>query len=147
MSSLFLIRNVRIKTEVAFQRCSYKNVNVNLLYIFRAPFSPCQDRSSHQRCSMKKGVLGNFAKFTGKQLCQSLFFNKVAGLACNFTKKETPAQLFSCEFCDISKNTFFTEHPWRTASVKGNSFQRSMYFFWHYFSDGYPKMWAKVVWR
>ena len=29
----------------------------------------------------KKGVLRNFAKFTGKHLCQSLFFNKVAGLA------------------------------------------------------------------
>ena len=28
----------------------------------------------------KKGVLRNFAKFTGKNLCQSLFFNKVAGL-------------------------------------------------------------------
>ena len=28
----------------------------------------------------KKGVLRNFAKFTGKHLCQSLFFNKVAGL-------------------------------------------------------------------
>ena len=33
-----------------------------------------------QRCSMKKDVLRNFAKFTGKHLCQSLFFNKVAGL-------------------------------------------------------------------
>ena len=30
--------------------------------------------------SMKKGVLGNFTKFTGKNLCQSLFFNKVAVL-------------------------------------------------------------------
>ena len=28
----------------------------------------------------KKGVLKNFTKFTGKHLCQSLFFNKVAGL-------------------------------------------------------------------
>ena len=28
----------------------------------------------------KKGVLWNFTKFTGKYLCQSLFFNKVAGL-------------------------------------------------------------------
>ena len=27
----------------------------------------------------KKGVLRNFSKFTGKHLCQSLFFNKVAG--------------------------------------------------------------------
>ena len=28
----------------------------------------------------KKGVLREFTKFTGKHLCQSLFFNKVAGL-------------------------------------------------------------------
>ena len=37
-------------------------------------------RSSHRRCSVKKGVLRNFAKFTGKHLCQRLFFDKVAGL-------------------------------------------------------------------
>ena len=37
-------------------------------------------RSSHQRCSVRKAVLRNFTKFTGKHLCQSLFFNKVAGL-------------------------------------------------------------------
>ena len=37
-------------------------------------------RSSRRMCSVKKGVLRNFAKFTGKHLCQSLFFNKVAGL-------------------------------------------------------------------
>ena len=28
----------------------------------------------------KKGVLKNLAKFTGKHLCRSLFFNKVADL-------------------------------------------------------------------
>ena len=33
-----------------------------------------------QWCSVKKGVLRNFAEFTEKPLCQSLFFNKVAGL-------------------------------------------------------------------
>ena len=49
----------------------------------------------------KNGVLRNFAKFSGKHLCESLFFNK----ACNFIKKETQAQAFSCEFCKISKNT------------------------------------------
>ena len=37
-------------------------------------------RSSHWRCSAKKAVLRNFAKFTEKHLCQRLFFNKVAGL-------------------------------------------------------------------
>ena len=30
--------------------------------------------------------------------------------ACNFIKKETPTQLFSCEFCYILKNTFLTEY-------------------------------------
>ena len=38
--------------------------------------------------------------------------------ACNFIKKETLAQVFSCEFCEIPENTFFTEHLWATASVK-----------------------------
>ena len=59
---------------------------------------------------MKKDVLRNFAKFTGKHLCRSLFFNKVAGQACNFIKKEALAQAFSCEFWETFKSTFFTEH-------------------------------------
>ena len=32
--------------------------------------------------------------------------------ACNFIKKEALARLFSCEFCEISKNTFFAEPLW-----------------------------------
>ena len=36
--------------------------------------------SSHQRCSVRKGALRNFAKLTGKHLCQSLCSNNVAGL-------------------------------------------------------------------
>ena len=38
------------------------------------------DWSSRPEVFYKKGVLRNFAKFTRKHLCQSLFFNKVAGL-------------------------------------------------------------------
>ena len=38
-------------------------------------------------------------------------------VSCNFIKKETLAQLFSCEFCEISKNNFLTEHLRTTASV------------------------------
>ena len=37
-------------------------------------------RTSRPGVFCKKGVLRNFTKFTGKQLCQGLFFNKVAGL-------------------------------------------------------------------
>ena len=31
---------------------------------------------------------------------------------CSFIKRETLKQVFSCEFCEISKNTFFIEHLW-----------------------------------
>ena len=38
---------------------------------------------------------------------QSLFLNKIEGLRPgNFIKKDTLTQVFSCEFCEISKNTF-----------------------------------------
>ena len=59
------------------------------------------DGSIRSEVFCKKGVLRYFAKFTGKHLCQSLFF-----------KKETLIEVFSCEFCEISKNTFFIEHLW-----------------------------------
>ena len=36
-------------------------------------------RSSHRRCSVRKGVLRIFTKFTGNDLCRGLFFNRVAG--------------------------------------------------------------------
>ena len=61
-------------------------------------------RGSHRRCSVRKGVVRDFAKVTGKHLCQSLVFNKVAGLA------QVLEQVISCDFWEISKNTFFTEH-------------------------------------
>ena len=73
-------------------------------------------RGSHPDVLCKKGVLRIFVKFTGKNLRQSLFFNKVAGqkidsgAAYNFIKKETLAQVFSFEFYEISNNTFFIEH-------------------------------------
>ena len=35
------------------------------------------NKNSHTRCSVKKDVLKNFVKFTGKHLCQSLFLIKL----------------------------------------------------------------------
>ena len=34
-----------------------------------------------------------------------------------FCKKETVAQVFSCEFCEISENTFSYKTPWVAASA------------------------------
>ena len=58
-------------------------------------------------------------------MCQSLFF-----------KEETLAQVFSCEFCEISKNTFFTEHLWTAASKSC---------FGDVFSN-INKTWVKLFW-
>ena len=64
-------------------------------------------RSSRPKVFCKKGVLRNFVKFTGKHLCRAHFLNKVAGLRQALTLLEkTLAQVFLCEFYEISKNTF-----------------------------------------
>ena len=47
---------------------------------FHLPQNKSHYRSSHRRCS-ERSVLSNFQKFTGKHLCQSLFFNKVVGFS------------------------------------------------------------------
>ena len=75
-------------------------------------------RSSRPDVLCKKGVIRNFGKSTAKHLCQSLYFNKVAGQACNFIEIETLGQVHSCEFCEISKNTFSE----RTAPVAASGF-------------------------
>ena len=57
-------------------------------------------RSSHPKVFCTKGVLRNFSKFTGKYLCQGLFFNKIADLRPK-----------------ISNNTFSYRTPLVAASV------------------------------
>ena len=58
-----------------------------------------------------KGIFKNFSKFTGKNLCQSFFLEKLQAVAWNVFKKETLGQVFSCECCEILKNTFFYRAP------------------------------------
>ena len=64
-------------------------------------------RSSHRRCSVRKGVLWNFPKFTGKHLCQSLSFNKKALL-----KKRLWHRCFPVNFAIFLRTPFIIEHLW-----------------------------------
>ena len=50
------------------------------------------------------------------------FLIKLQASGCNFIKKETLAQVSSCEFCEISKSTFFYRTPPVAASAYGTSF-------------------------
>ena len=66
-----------------------------------------RDRSSHRRCSVRKGVLRNFTKFTGKHLCQRLFFNKVAGLRpATLLKKSLWHRCFPVNFAKFLRTPF-----------------------------------------
>ena len=64
------------------------------------------NRSSHLRCSIKNVFLKGFAN-SQKTTCVGVFLNKVADLACNFIKKETPTQVFYCEFRKNFKSIFY----------------------------------------
>ena len=77
-------------------------------------------KSSRQRCSVKKGVLRNFAKFTGKHVCQSLFFNKVAGADCNFIKKILWHRCFPVYFAKFLRAPF-SQNTVRRLLLCGNT--------------------------
>ena len=63
---------------------------------------------SHQKCSTKKVILKNSTIFTGKHLCWSLFSAALESL--QLYQKETPTQVFPCEYCRYFRNNFYTEH-------------------------------------
>ena len=77
-SRLFSFRSVT--DSKCFSKCLWETVKHGLMEYVKEHIFPFNFRSSHRRCSFKKVVLKNVTKFTGKPLCQSLFFNKVAGL-------------------------------------------------------------------
>ena len=61
-----------------------------------------------RRCSVKKVFLES-SQNSQENTCAREPFSIVAG---NFIEKGSLAQVFSCEFYKISKNTILTEHHW-----------------------------------
>ena len=73
--------------------------------------------SSRLELFCKKGVLRNFTKFTGKHLCQSLLFNKVAALrSATLLKKRLWHWRFSKNFEKYLRTLFY-----RTALVAASA--------------------------
>lgn len=65
-----------------------------------------------------KFVLVNFAKFKGRHICRSLFFNNVAGLKPTSLLKN----VFFCSCCEIFKSSFLNRTPRVAASENANNF-------------------------
>ena len=64
-----------------------------------------------QRCSVKMVFL-EISQSSQENNCARVYFS---------VKKETLAQVFSCEFCEISKDTFLHRTPPVAASVLGKN--------------------------
>ena len=122
----FRLLNTYVKRSLQLKRLQQNIVAASItwyycLYIaqnwsFTWRISSTMSRISHQRCSIKKGFLKISQKFTENTCARVSFLIKLKEPeACNFIQKETLAQVFSCEFCGISKNTF-TEHLRTTTS-------------------------------
>ena len=101
------------------------SLNLNLNFAHFVPMLPCISmvssifRSRQRRYSVKKGVLKNFANFTEKHLCHSLFFNKFAGFqAWNFIKKWLQHKCFPVNFAKFFR-TPFLQNIWERFLLSG----------------------------
>ena len=93
---------------------TYASCGLSLLCLIVCLFLQFTDRSSRRRCSVKIGVLKNFANFTGKHLCWGLFLIKLQDL-----------QAFRTPFFEEHLQTaasVLSRGVFRTLSKKSNSF-------------------------
>ena len=82
---------------------------LNFLNFLIHPLSFLQKQPLELFCN--KGVLRNFAKFTGKHMCQSIFFDKVAGIRpTTLLKKRHWHRCFLVKFAKFLRTPSLTEH-------------------------------------
>ena len=83
----------------------------HILQLISRAFRRVKYRSSTPEVFCKEGTLRNFAKFTIKHLCHSLFFNKVAGVRpATLLKKRPWHRYFPVNFAKFLRTPFPTEH-------------------------------------
>ena len=71
------------------------------------------------RCSIKKGVLKKFTKFTGKQLCRGLFLNKIAAFKpATLLKKRLRHRCFPLDFAKFLGTSFYRTPPLAASKLK-----------------------------
>ena len=75
----------------------------------------------------KKGVLTNFANFTGKHLCQILFFNKVSGLrTAILLKMRLRHRCFPVNFVKFLRTLFFSQNISGCCFCKSDQIHRKL---------------------
>ena len=111
---------------VLFRFQSLAKINHVLLVVFLRS-SNSRIKNSHERYSVKNDILKNFAKFTGKHMCNCLFFNKFASLSFQpYFKKRFWYKCFPEKFAKFLRTPFLMNNSgdcfWRmfhsTANLK-----------------------------
>ena len=88
----------------------------------------------------KKGVLKNFAKLTGKYLCQSFFFNKVADpTLATLLKKRLWNRYFSVSFAKFSRTLFLRNTSGRLFCTSRQNLKLNKYDSPSPYNEGSPK--------
>ena len=84
-----------------------------------------QNAQTGTRGVLCKKVFLEILQKSQKNTCaRASFLINLQPKACIIIIKETPTHVFFCAFCEISINTLFTEHLWKTAS-KNAIFKRN----------------------
>ena len=103
-SSTFYTSNDVSRRKKYYVMTRLRNSCLRTLKKYRSSEQRC--RSSHRRCSVKS-VLKNFANFTGKHLCWSLFY-KVAGLqSASFIKRDSNTSAFLWSLRNFLEHLFW----------------------------------------
>ena len=88
----------------------------DLIIIAECTLLNYQTKAVVQIYSVKKLFLEISQKSQENTLTRDSFLTKLPASSCNFIKKEALAQVFSCEFCEISRKPFFYRTPLLAAS-------------------------------
>ena len=145
------------KEEV--KRCilqEIKNIEIKLLSVPFLQLSLFRNSYNvfHQRCSVRKGTLRNFAKFTGKHLCKSLSFKvtgmvklKLAFMEWFFYNLVILIKLYKTRYLNLNKALLFPRNQaiyvkywklWRAPTTT-----KFNIFFWNFAHVSYLTMFSK----
>ena len=107
LSNLFFVSSKVPFAKLWCEECFYKLVSKNA----EAAVRKCSLEAVAQRCFVKRVLLKILQNLQENTCLRVSLLIKLDALACNFIKKGTLAQVFSCEFCELSKNTCFYKTP------------------------------------
>ena len=97
--------NIRRGKKLGFQLSHRQTLHICAQ--FKNRYIEVVFRSSHRKCSVKTGVLKSFSELTGKHVCHSLYFNKVAGLPpATLLKENLQHRCFPVNFGKFSRAPF-----------------------------------------